>query len=91
MNANLLKKFIKEQFPPFSQCVKMGLFTKEMKGDYEAQSKRICDFFGYESVFEYGAETVSCHLSMAEPEMFVNEKGELHQEPFITVFKSIYE
>lgn len=43
---NVLKRFVKEQFP-FSDLLKAGFFTKEMKGDYKAQAKRICDYFGY--------------------------------------------
>ena len=55
-----------------------------MKGDYYAQAKRVCDFFGYKSVFEYGAEEIRCHLSYA------GERPENDKE-FITVISSIYD
>jgi len=75
-----LKRFMKEFFP-FTHLKQAGFFTKEMKGDYEAQAKRICDFFGFETVYEYGAITTQCHISHVEPK----------NEPFVTVFESIYE
>lgn len=82
----LLVKFIKENFP-FNDLKKVGFFTKEMKGDYNAQSKRVCEYFGYESVYEYGAKELSAHLSF-QRKLKINEDGELNTEPFITIFKS---
>lgn len=79
----LLKNFMKEFFP-FSEMRKMGLFTKEMKGDYQAQSERICKFLGLKTIYEYGAEEMSAHLSYANGKRPVGE-------PFVTVFPSIYE
>lgn len=73
----VLKRFMKEFFP-FSEFRKAGVFTKEMRGDYEAQAKRICEFFGYKTVYEYGAHEVRCHLS---------DGG---RTPFITTVPSIY-
>ena len=52
-----LENFMKEFFP-YNNFKKIGLFTKEMKGDYEAQAKRVCLFFGYETVYEYGAKEI---------------------------------
>lgn len=83
-DAGVLKRFIKEVFPTFAQCVKFGLFKPEMKNNYYAQALRICQFFGYKSVFEYGSEETICHLSY--------EQG--HEPPdhkFITVIPSIYD
>lgn len=81
-----------KEFFPFSEFKKIGFFTKEMKGDYKAQAQRVCDFFGYETVFEYRATAMSCHISYAgQRPLSVNAKGELVEEPFITVFPGIYD
>ena len=58
----LIEKFMKENFP-FNELKKVGFFTKEMKGDYQAQANRVCEYFGYKTVFEYGAKDISAHLS----------------------------
>jgi hypothetical protein len=79
----LLKKFMKEFFN-FNELQKAGFFTKEMKNDYPAQAERICHFFGYKSVFEYGSEEIRCHISYA--------KGNRPEgEGFITIIPNIYE
>jgi len=78
----LLTKFMQEFFP-FAELKKVGFFTKEMKNDYQAQADRVCEFFGYKTVYEYGADEVRCHLS------YVGERPE--DEPFVTVIPSIYE
>jgi hypothetical protein len=78
----VLKKFIKEHFP-FSAMKQAGFFTKEMKEDYTAQAERICTFFGFESIYEYGKEELHCHISYA---------GERPKDkPFITVINTINE
>lgn len=79
--AEVLKRFMKEFFP-YGTLRKAGFFTKEMKGNYEAQAARVCQFFGYKTVYEYGASEVSCHLSKVKPEK---------DEPFVTVIPSIYD
>lgn len=80
-DPGVLKRFMKEFFP-FSPLVKAGFFKPEMKNDYYAQAKRICKFFHYETVFEYGAKEISCHISFANPKP---------DDPFITVIPSIYD
>lgn len=80
---DLLKSFMKEFFP-FSEMRKMGMFTKEMKNDYKAQSERICHFLGLKTIYEYGVEEVTAHLSYVKGK---SPKG----EPFLTVIPSIYE
>lgn len=55
-----------------------------MKGDYKAQAKRVCDFFGYKTVYEYGAKEFRVHISYADGK---RPKG----EPFVTVIPSIYD
>lgn len=79
--AGVLKRFMQEFFP-FKEFMKAGIFTKEMKGDYKAQSERVCKFFGYKTVYEYGAKEIRAHLSLVNPKP---------DEPFITVVQSIYE
>jgi len=82
-DSGVLERFMREFFP-FSEFKKIGFFTKEMKGDYKAQAKRVCTFFGYESVYEYGAHEMRCHLSYADYKTRPDE-------PFLTVIPSIYD
>lgn len=82
-DADVLKRFMIEFFP-FSELLKEGFFTKEMKGDYYAQAKRVCVFFGYKTVFEYGAKEIRCHISYGE------ERAEYDKE-FVTVISNIYD
>lgn len=49
----VLERFMKEFFD-FNGLCKAGFFTKEMKGDYNAQAERVCKFFGFKTVYEYG-------------------------------------
>lgn len=79
----VLERFMKEFFP-FREFLKIGFFTKEMKGDYKAQAKRVCDFFGYKTVYEYGSQEMRAHISYADGK---RPKG----EPFVTVVPSIYD
>ncbi len=83
-----LENFMK-QFFPFKNFVKIGFFTKEMKGDYTKQAEKVCHFFGYETVYEYGKHEVRCHISYPRT-LSVTPKGELYQDPFITVIPSIF-
>lgn len=78
----LLEKFMKEFFP-FKELVKLGFFTKEMKGNYKAQSEKVCTFFGYKTVYEYGTNEFSYHAS------YVDKNKE--DKPFIEVVNNIYE
>lgn len=85
----LLKSFMQEFFP-YSEFKKIGLFTSEMKGDYEAQAKRICEYFGFKTVYEYGAIPIRCHIS------YVNEGDPSglktdNSKPFIPEIPSIYD
>jgi len=83
MKDKVLERFMKEFFH-YPTLLKAGFFTKEMKGDYEAQAKRVCEFFGYETVYEYGAHEVRCHISYGYDKRPDNE-------PFVTVIPSIYD
>lgn len=93
-----LKNFMLEQFD-FDGLKEVGLFKEEMRGDYKAQAKKVCNFFGFKSVYEYGAREVRCHLSYGDEKsglgndrsLHVDENGKLKEEPFITEIKSIYE
>lgn len=87
---DLLEKFMKEFFP-YSIFRKEDFFTKEMKGDYEAQAKKVCDFFGFKSVYEYGSITCRCHITFAgDRPLVVTGNGELEPEPFVIEIESIY-
>ena len=85
----VLQRFMKEFFP-FAPLRKVGFFTKEMRGDYEAQAKRVCQHFGYKTVYEYGAKEIRCHLSETGKKGYLQEPGE-RTEPFVTVIPSIYD
>ncbi len=89
----ILKDFL-EEFFDFYTLRKVGFFPKEMKKkDIHGQADRICKQFGYETVFEYGANTIRCHISYADGHrpQHVDENGELQQEAFITEIGGIYE
>ena len=49
----VLERFMKEFFHFPSLC-KAGFFKPEMKKDYKAQAERVCRFFGFKTVYEYG-------------------------------------
>lgn len=93
----LLESFMKEFFP-FGEFKRAGIFTKEMKGDYPAQAQRICNRLGLKNIYEYGKDEIACHISYGSDKsglesatpMFVNDDGELKEEPFVTVIPSIY-
>lgn len=53
----ILKRFMLEFFD-FNGLCKAGIFTKEMRGDYKAQAERVCTFFGYKTVYEYGLNAI---------------------------------
>ena len=76
-----LKNFM-EEFFDFDGMVKCGFFKKEWKEDYQAQADRVCRFFGYKTVYEYGAREIRCHISEVNPS---------EDKPFITIIPNIYE
>jgi hypothetical protein len=89
----LLKDFL-EEFFDFTTLKKVGFFPKDCKkSDIHEQAKRICNRFGYKSVFEYGATKIRCHISCAQGDRphHVNQQGELIEEPFITEIGGIYD
>lgn len=73
-----LRDFMKDNFP-FASFKKMGIFKDLDKNDYKKQAERICDIFGYESVYEYTAPEFypdSSFVSGKFPDE-VNKSGEL--------------
>lgn len=86
-DAGVLKRFMKEFFH-FGELKKMGFFKPEWKNDYYSQAKRVCEFYGFETVFEYGAREIRCHLTFSDKRMNSIRPDD---EPFITVFPSIYD
>ena len=89
--TTVLQNFMREFFP-FNEFRDAGIFDSELKGDYKGQAKRICELFGYDTVFEYGAKEVACHISYSgsAPNLFVTPQGELIERPFITIVENIY-
>ncbi len=78
----VLKNFM-EEFFPFDELQKAGFFTEEMKDNYQAQADKVCNFFGYKTVYEYGNKEVWAHLSYSGKRP--------KNEPFITFISNIYE
>ena|SRR5690606_22022850 len=81
----ILKEFLDEHIP-FYELRKAGFFPKEMKKtDIHGQAERICKWFGYKTVFEYGAKTIYSHLTYTDRHrpLYVDEEGELKSAPFV--------
>ena len=81
--SEVLERFMKEFFP-FDHFLEMGFFTEEMRDDYQAQADKVCHFLGYETVFEYGAKPIRCHISYDPEHMPEDAK-------FITEIPGIYD
>jgi hypothetical protein len=87
----LLKSFMQEHFP-YSEFKKIGMFTKEMRNNYQAQADVICKHLSLNTIYEYGKDEIRCHLSFAGGRpLHIDDNGELKTEPFVTVIKSIYD
>ena len=82
-DAGVLKRFMQEFFP-YREFNKIGFFTKEMKGNYYLQAKRVCLFLGYKTVFEYRSKEVVCHVSVPSKMIKKDDK-------FLTILPSIYD
>jgi hypothetical protein len=95
--AETLKNFMLEHFD-FDGLKKAGFYGQHIKrNDYAAQAERVCTFFGYKTVYEYGTKAISGHLSYgagpagldsSERPLSVSESGALEPEPMVTVAKS---
>lgn len=98
--ADVLKRFMQEFFP-YAEFRKAGVFTKEMRNDYEAQAKHICNHLSLKSIYEYGSEEIRCHITYADPKcpagmatyrpLIDDGNGNLIPEPFVTVIPSIWD
>lgn len=75
----VLKNFL-EEFFDFEELCKVGLLKKEWKNDHQKQADRICEYFGLDNIFEYGA------FESERPAMVSNADGTAE---FIS-FKNIY-
>lgn len=91
MKDETLKNFMLEFFD-FDALKKAGVYGKDIKrNDYQAQADWICYFFGYKTVYEYGATEFNCHISYAgDRPKSVNEDGLLVEEPFITRIENVF-
>lgn len=59
-----LRQFIEDHFD-FQTLKKVGFFEKGIrKTDYEKIAERVCRFFGYKSIYEYGKIRCSGILNM---------------------------
>ncbi|MBB2951942.1 hypothetical protein [Sphingobacterium sp. JUb56] len=89
----LLKDFLNDHID-FYTLRKVGFFPKEMKKtDIHGQAERICKFFKYKTVYEYGAKVIHAHISYVDGHRpsWVNEQGEYEQAPFVEKFGGIYD
>ena len=83
-NLELLKKFLLEHFD-FNDLKKCKLFDKDIKRkDYQKQADRICEFFGFKTIYEYGFNKVEAHITYADGFRPTNE-------PFVTIIKPWHE
>jgi len=76
-----LKDFIEDNFD-FRTLKKVGFFDKEMKKtDYEKIAARVCTFFGYSSIYDYGMpifhKIISTTCIAGKIADTVNNQGEL--------------
>lgn len=84
----ILKEFLDNHFD-FYTLRKVGFFPKKMKKtDIHGQAERICKFFSYDTVYEYGARAIYGHISYVDGHrpMHVNEEGVLKSAPFVEKF-----
>lgn len=89
----ILKDFLNEHID-FYGLRKLKFFPPDMKkSDIHGQAERICKFFGYKTVYEYGAKVIHAHISYADGHRpsWVNEQGEYEQAPFVEKFGGIYD
>lgn len=90
-DQKILKDFIDDNFD-IKSLIKVGFLKKELGKDYIAIADRICTFFGYKDIYEYGAVEIRAHLSYdGDRPKHIDENGELKEEPFITVIPSNYD
>lgn len=78
--AARLKKFMLENFD-FQSLKQMGFWAKGTRStDHEKQASRICEYFGYQSVYEYNPPYITMSASgkvaIAESVGSVNASGE---------------
>ena len=91
MSKDTLKNFMLEQFD-YDGLKECGLFEGIKRHEYQKQADRICKYFGFKTIFEYGSIEISAHLSfVGDRPLHINESGELKEEPFLTIIPSIYD
>ena len=79
----LQKKFLLEQFD-YDELKKVGFFKDIKRKEYQKQIDKICYFFGYKTIFEFGWKTTYAHISYADDK---RPEG----EPFLTEVKAWHE
>lgn len=69
----------------FSTLKKVGFYPKDMKfNDYEGQAKRVCDFFGIKSVYEYSEIGKGTRYHISEGNLKPPKEGEINEyKPFV--------
>lgn len=54
MNETIALRIFMRNNIPFKALKKAGFFSPEIKStDYEAQAKRVCEFFGLKNIYDY--------------------------------------
>lgn len=72
MKDEKLKQFLNDHFH-FGSLKKAGFFPGDIKfNDYEGQAKRICEFLGIQSIYDYTeiGKGTRIHLSEVKPNRF---------------------
>jgi len=98
---SVLANWMKEFFP-YAEFKRAGIFTKEMRGNYEMQANHVCLLLGLNSIYEYRKEEIRCHITYVNPDcpfgidtdgrpLKIDHTGKLRSEPFISVIPSIWD
>lgn len=78
-NPELLESFM-EEFFDFDGLLSIDFFTEAMRGDYQAQANRVCQFFGFDTVYEYGAFEGRAHLSTGSGSFEIYEVTNIYKD-----------
>lgn len=82
-----LKNFMEEMFD-INSMIEVGFFKQGES--YEDHAKRVCQFFGFKTVYEYGAIEARGHITFGGPDPAGLSLGDRKGEPFVTEFSNIY-
>lgn len=83
MSDKALKAYMEEHFD-FKNLKKSGFFKGLKSNNYEEQAKKVCEYFGLESIYDYSKHEIRCHISYAKPPVsYVDENGHIKTPRFV--------